>query len=79
MASPQDLPHGSSTEVQGSAPTNRPGVYRHRDTGAELIAGREQHADAFVRQNYEYVGPAPARNKPMADGTEEPAAPNKDK
>ena len=56
-----DLPKGQSAEV--STKRNQPGVYRHPETGAELICypGRRAvaQADAFVRLGYVRVGDQP--------------------
>jgi len=55
-------------------PANLPGVYRHPETGVELIALRhrkfgDQQADAFVQVGFKYVGPAPKESakKPKAE------------
>ena len=52
-------------EMNGDGrPANLPGVYRHPETGVELIARRHRkfgdvQADGFVQVGFKYVGPAP--------------------
>lgn len=56
-------------------PANLPGVYRHPETGKELIARRHRkfgdaQADGFVQVGYKWVGPEPKAKK--AEKPEEP-------
>lgn len=56
----------ANTETNGNGrPFNKPGLYRHPESGAELIVGATPKfgspmADGAVRVGYVYVGPAPA-------------------
>jgi hypothetical protein len=59
----------AKTETNGEGrPANAPGVYRHKETGKELIARRhrkfgDSQADGFVQAGYEWVGPEPKVTK----------------
>lgn len=49
-------------------PANEPGVYRHPETGKELIARRHRkfgdaQADGFVQVGYKWVGPVPKESE----------------
>lgn len=49
-------------------PGNQPGLYRHPDTGTELVVTQHPKwggsmADGVVAQGYVYVGPAPVETK----------------
>lgn len=63
-------------ELNGDGrPANLPGVYRHPETGKELIARRHRkfgdaQADGFVQVGYKYVGPAPKEAKAVTPKTE---------
>jgi hypothetical protein len=67
-------------ELNGDGrPANLPGVYRHPETGKELIARRHRkfgdaQADGFVQVGYKYVGPAPkeSEKKPEAKSIQTP-------
>lgn len=41
---------------------NPAGLYRHKESGAEVVASRPSMADGFVRVGYKYVGPAPKKS-----------------
>lgn len=67
---PATLPKGPSIESDGmfgqAKEANQPGIYRHKETGKELIVvpdptSRAQQ-DALVRLGFEWVGEAPDRN-----------------
>ena len=52
----------SSVEFTPNKPANKGGVYRHPETGTEVIAMETEkfgspQADAYVRLGFEYVGP----------------------
>ena len=49
-------------------PANEPGVYKHPETGKELIARRHRkfgdaQADGYVQVGYKWVGPIPVEKK----------------
>ncbi len=55
-------PKNLSPEKPGNGRSaNKKGVYKHPETGRELTALSVPAADAFVRQGFEYVGPAPVQ------------------
>lgn len=63
-----------STEVHGDGrPFNKPGLYRHPESGAEVIVTHNPKlgsamADGVVQVGFKYVGPAPAEEvAPLAD------------
>lgn len=57
----------SNTETNGNGrPFNKPGLYRHPESGAELVVGATPKfgspmADGAVRVGFVYVGPAPTK------------------
>jgi hypothetical protein len=66
-----NLPKGISGE-RSNGPTNRPGVYRHKDSGHEIITSAADggtlqegttQADALVRVGYVRVGEAKSREE----------------
>ena len=49
-------------------PYNKPGLYRHPESGAEVITRHDAKlgsamSDAVVQVGYKYVGPAPVETK----------------
>lgn len=52
-------------ETNGNGrPSNKPGIYRHPETGVEVIARQHRkfgsaQADAYVQVGFQYVGPEP--------------------
>lgn len=52
-------------ETNGNGrPSNKPGIYRHPESGAEMIARQHRkfgsaQADGYVAVGYVYVGPEP--------------------
>ena len=56
-------------EVNGDGrPGNKPGLYRHPESGAEVIVTHHPKlgaamADGVVQVGYKYVGPAPSETK----------------
>lgn len=55
----------ADTEINGDGrPFNKPGLYRHPESGAEVITTHHAKfgsamSDAMVQVGYKYVGPAP--------------------
>lgn len=52
----------ATAETNSNGVKNPVGVYRHDESGAELIAVTPIQGDAFVRLGYKYVGPAPKKS-----------------
>lgn len=69
----------AQTEINGGGkPKNLPGLYRHKESGAEIVITDNpgigsSKADGAVQVGFEYVGPAPEETKtvtkeaPVAD------------
>ena len=64
----------STAEINGNGTINKPGLYRHEQSGAEVIV--KQHpklgsaqADGAVAVGYTYVGPAPVEAEQAATPT----------
>lgn len=54
----------ATTESNGNnTPTNKIGLYVHKESGAEVEASSDIQADAFVRLGFEYKGEAKAEPK----------------
>lgn len=68
---PSTLPKGPSIESDGMSgqakPANLPGIYRHKETGKELIIAPDPisraQQDALVRLGFEWVGETPSRQE----------------
>lgn len=60
-------------------PANEPGIYRHPETGVELIARRHRkfgnaQADGYVQVGFKYVGPEPKAVKADEKAVQAPKA-----